>query len=724
METCKISNEYWLSRQPIVKPIAPLKMRDKVNHIWIYDRSGSMTYLLPDLAQDLIAHYKTVEIGDLISIGYFSGVGVFRFILKGFVKTDKVTCEEQFKKIILANCTPIGTTCFSEILSDASKIIEELTPLCSNFALMFFTDGYPVVPDYNFEIMAIFASIKRFHGRLSRSIFVGYGDRYNRELMSQMTLAAGGTLIHSSILPDFSEPMAAFVGGQVSPRWYVNVPDEIKDSLKWAFTVDPASNSITQYGIEDGHLSVDDSLSINDVWFITTRKPKETLMVAISDIEGPAYAAAMILSQQLQADAALEVMGRIGDVEIIDRLNSAFTNEEFGQTESQIKSCVFFADQRFQEGHRLGYVPRRDRFCILDLVEMLQDDPTAKFYPYHPAFEYKRTGAKTRAKDGYPKFVPNEANPGCNLDTLTWNDRRMNISIMARITGHIDLSDDCSAYGFSKQYPTWIYRNYTLVLDGVLNVRRLPVSCSATSFQILQANRVIPKQAIWSSDAVYVLDLKKVPVMNRAIADSAMSARDLCRNMIIERKLEATLKVLKWKRNELDPDKVVTTAPLSENQVKYLATQGITFNGFNPPKEELPPTDFYVAKEFEIKMLKFSSLPAVEKTLAKDPDRLTDVEKFIYESWQTVPEDIKKTKTTDDTRMKNLAVSMLDHLIASRKSQLRELRNDMSRTKASVILGKRWFSDLTAREGAEVSVEDNGTKYNFVFSMRDIRIDL
>lgn len=722
METVKISNKYWLSQQPINKPDQPIKLREKVNHIWIYDRSGSMTWLLPSLAQDLIKHYQTVPEGDMISIGYFSGVGVYRFIVKGFVKADKKIAEDAFAKIINQNSSPIGTTCFSEILADANTVVQELAPFCDNFALMFFTDGYPVVPDYRYELSQIFKAIDNIKGKLSRAIFVGYGDYYNRELLSKMTVAAGGALIHSSTLPEFSEPMAMFVGGEITPRYRVLIPADINDNLISVFTIDFNGESITQYDEKLNEIFVDVGDGIKYVYFITTEKPKDTNMTTPMFIESGMYASGLILSQRLQADATLEVMGRLGDVAIIDQLNSSFTNDEFGQVENTMRKAVFDVKERYTEGKRLGYVPRRDRFCVLNLIEQLQSDKDAMFYPYSPAFHYKRIGAKTRQKDGYPLFTTGEPNPACALNTITWNATRMNISLLARITGYITLSDDCGKYGFSKTYPTWIYRNFSIVTDGVLHTQHMPISCSKATFDVLVKNKLVKKDVVWAEGEVYDLDLKKLPVMNRMIADDAMSAHNLCNRMVDEKMLEAKAKVLKWKRNELDPEKTVSAMPLSEAQKKYLESQGITNNGFNPPKEELPPTDFYIAQEFEVKMAKFSSLPSVEKTIYKDTNKLTVSEKAVYDAWMEVPGNLRDAKSTDENI--KYAVLLLDNLIEMTKHQLREARNDIYRTKASVLLGKRWFPDLTDREGAEVKVLNHLGEFNFTFTMRDIRVDL
>ena len=61
-----------------------------VNHLWIYDRSGSMTGLLPELTAQLIQLSKKLPKGDTLTLGWFSGEGDFNWIFKGFKISDEL----------------------------------------------------------------------------------------------------------------------------------------------------------------------------------------------------------------------------------------------------------------------------------------------------------------------------------------------------------------------------------------------------------------------------------------------------------------------------------------------------------------------------------------------------------------------------------------------------------------------------------------------------------
>ena len=56
-----------------------------INHIWIYDRSGSMEGTLAPLCKDIVEQAKLLKKGDTLTLCWFSGEGQNDCILKGFL---------------------------------------------------------------------------------------------------------------------------------------------------------------------------------------------------------------------------------------------------------------------------------------------------------------------------------------------------------------------------------------------------------------------------------------------------------------------------------------------------------------------------------------------------------------------------------------------------------------------------------------------------------------
>jgi hypothetical protein len=298
----------------------------------------------------------------------------------------------------------------------------------------------------------------------------------------------------------------------------------------------------------------------------------------------------------------------------------------------------------------------------------------------------------------------------------------LNLSLRAKIDGTVPLSEDAKKLGFTKEYPTYIYRNYTIVKDGFLNVTRLPVSLSQKSFETLQQNGVIEQGEVWKKDRIIVLKLDAVPVINRAIAEGRTSAQDLLKKAVEEVKYEGEIKALKYLRDQLKQTTPMTQkSNLTDEQIEFLERHGIGKNGFNPPKTELDATDFYMAKEFEIKIKGLSSLPKVTdvtKLTGDDgkvtPKKLTPGQQLVYNGLKSYWD---SGVTADSPKMQ---LHWLEGAIASTQSKLAKTRRYIQETKFAILLGKKWFDEFTSRE--ENTLEVDG--YNCSVSVREVKVDL
>jgi len=108
------------------KKVTSKRVKEKTNHIWIYDRSYSMSNELPEMINQLVKLSKNLPKGDTLTLGYFSSEGQYRFIVIGF----KITNKSDYKfleKTIRKNAEPLGCTCFSEIINETETIIKDLS---------------------------------------------------------------------------------------------------------------------------------------------------------------------------------------------------------------------------------------------------------------------------------------------------------------------------------------------------------------------------------------------------------------------------------------------------------------------------------------------------------------------------------------------------------------------------------------------------------------------
>ena len=690
------------------------KTPEAINHIYIIDRSGSMSYMLRDLGEDLIKQIKTLPIGDTVTFGWFSGEGDYRFVLKGF----NINKEKDFgtlEKVIRDNLTSRGTTCFSEILKDTSSVVEDLSSFGNAYSLCFLTDGFPIVSNYNREIESIFSAINNLSGKIDSALLVGYGNYYNKELMSDMAEKFGGSLIHSNDLPAFNYQLTNFINDSRENAPKIEVDLAMIPLYSLAFNI--AGKNINLFTASKTVTIAPSKKNKNYMYYLTDKIPAKAELVLDKDLEKDsllkgAYAAAYVLTQKTKTDTAIEILAKIGDVALIDSLNNAFTNAEYGLAETKIQKAVTSPSSRFESGRNTKYLPKSDAFCLLDALDLLMQDETASFYPRHNTFEYSRIGKKTVNKEGYPEFKSDQ-NAKCSLNDLAWNSTKLNLSIKARIKGTVELKEGFDKLGFQKNYPTYVFRNYTVVKDGFLNVQKLPVSMSAVTFGKLVEFKLLPKNTTYERDEVYTLDLTQIPIMNREIASGNTSAKDLGIKVVEELKLEAQLKAFKYYLKTLEDQKIKSDV-LTEEQLNFLAENGIGNNGYAPPTETETSVDYYMAKEFDIKIKGCSSLPKVDAVLAKikTGKAFTATESLMNVGIQ----EYEKIQNKDKAQ----TVYNLTSVIKNKTLELREIRSYIQRTKFAVILGKKWFDEFSSRAENTITVDN----YTLTYALSETRVDL
>jgi hypothetical protein len=711
-----------LVEQEVKVPESKTAVPDSVNNFFLFDRSGSMAWDLPKLGLNLKAKIRELPEGDTITIGWFSGEsGQYRFVVKGH-KLQTVKDWEALDKIVDQNLSPIGLTCFSEILSDLNSVVQEVTALnpfaCS---LTFFTDGYPVVRDHFKENESIRKAIAAVSGKIASTLLVGYGDYYNKTLMASMADQFGGSLIHSDNVEEFTNRLQTFWTDARENGERIPVKLDCKNGEDIAFSLN--GNQVIYYDTtQDTILFTPAKKGKNYIYYLTTKIPVDGKEVQLTDakckgsdalVKG-SYALAYMLVQSTKTDLALEILSKIGDVELINMVTNSYTNAEYGAVEARILSSIIAPSKRFKLGRDTNYLPPEDAFCLKDAIDVLMKDPNAFFYPCDDRFEYKRIGRKDKTKPGYPKFKKN-VNSKCSLDNLTYHDSRLNLSLRVKIDGTIDLDDQATNLGFTKVYPTFVYRNYAIVKDGILNIKVLPVSMSQPTFELFKRNGLIEDHIQWKQDGVYSIHLDATPIMNRKIAKGKTSATKMAERAIREVQLEGELKALKYFRNLDFREASMGTGPLVPAQKTYLSRFGVTSNGFNPPTEEEPTTDFYEARRFQIKLKGLAKLPKVEDVIKKmeENKKLTPVENLLAPTILRVK--VLKTQIKQPSVLR----AQLDADIKDRQTELRKIREELQATKFAILLGKKWFDEFSNRD--ESTLNYNGIEVTFSLDTEQVK---
>lgn len=706
-----------------VKTKKVVTKKGPVNHIWIYDRSGSMSWALPELTKQLIDLSKKLPKGDSLTLGWFSSEGgEFNWIFKGFRIVDNADYK-MLEAAIKKNAHSLGCTCFSEILADTDIVVKDLTVLSKIFSLHFFTDGYPVVNNYQKELGNIFSAIKKIKGRIHTAMFVGYGHGYNKELLTQMSEKLGAVLIHSSMIPEYSNSITKLV--QLTDN------SEPKEEVEIQVSKPLSIFTVTDQGVvlyapdEDGKLYVSPPKGGSTiVYYLSTEKPNkkswdkiETTDINFGDNNdrmGKAmYAAALVMSQQTKTDIAMEILGKVGDKSIINNLNNAFQVEEYGAIEEVINKAIQDVSLRFSEGRDTNYLPPADAFCVFDVLDTLLADDESAFFPYHEKFKYERIGVASKEKDDYGKFVADKTSK-CPFNTLTWHESRLNLSVQTRVNGTVELKDKngvtAQSLNLPVPYPAYVYRNFSFVKDGHTHIKIFYITSSETTYKEFK-NRGIVVDDTFKASKVYGLDIAKLPAINRSIAEGKTSATELCKAALKEHKLRAQIKALKYlKEQEVGDEAIKKPVNLTDAQVEFLTANAIAVDKggqYNPPTVKEDPKDFYMAKSFEIALAGISSLPPVKKVqekIASGKPR-TPVESLVEEgikAWES-----RKMKTAN----KEDKARWFESTIKSCQGEMKALRYKLQSSKFAVILGRKWFDEFSSRDNCELVID--GVKCGF-----------
>lgn len=706
-------NGYTLYRiKPTKDKSQEVEVRKSVDHIWIYDRSGSMSGLIHDLCEDMIKQLDLVQPGDRFTLGWFSTEGKFDFL---FIGLEVVPNKDGIIKTIRQNNYTIALTCFSNILAKtANEIAPRLSNLGGNISLMFFTDGYPVVNNTQKEIKAVMDALGTLQKQISSAVFVGYGDYYNKSLMRDMAQKAGGSLIHSGKLTDFSKTLSTFVksGSSMTKRTEVDVP--FKNPL---MVVGIEGSGIVIYPFENGKVILPEGTKEFFVLEQAGSDPVPPTVVLDKEVflHG-VYACAYVAVASTNADVALDLLSEIGDVELIRRVSNAWTNAEYGVAEHLISKAALSPSGRFVSGKQPNYTARPDAFCLLDALEILADDNLAMFYPRMPQFKYKRTGVATKAVEGSLKF---NANPlsGCRFGDLVWNSKRLNLSILAKIHGFVELPAEASDHGLPSTLRTFQWRNYTIVKDGILNVETLPVSMSKETFDILKNNSMIDSGYVWAGDDdIFEINLTSVPLVNRVTAEPP-TGTSYCAMLDMELMLEYRQKFIKWWIAKFE-DVVEPESKFSPEQFAYLEPLGFKADGsYSPKVVKDAAVDFYMATEFDVKIKGFSSAPKITDVDNKIEagKSLTSSEALMSDQMELVRQMYGYETISDPV----VLVRKLNEELSKTKQKLKEVRYDLQRTRFAVLLCKKWFNGLDTRDGAVVNLNDK----QFTFSIREVQVE-
>lgn len=702
MKQIPFSKKLSLSSQTI-QPAQVVQVKLPAHHIMVIDVSGSMYSDLPELRRHL--KNKLVNLvgeGDTVSLVWFSGKGQYGILQEGVpVRTlsDLSAMHNAIDKYIQA----VGLTGFKEPLEAVDSLIDRLKSSMPNSVtnLLFMTDGY----DNQWSTKEILSVTDALASKVDSATIIEYGWNCNRDLLSKMAETIGGNVVFSEHFDGYQIAIEGGITRDVKGGKKILVDLEATAKLDYAFSF-TQDGTITSYIVNDkNQVMVPETLG--ELYYFS--EGGADVKNVIFDAEG--YIGLATLTQRMKSNEIFEVIGSLGDVYLVNRFVNAFSKQDYSDFQAECVAQAIDPSLRFKEGVDFNAVPKEDAYTVIDLLNDLAGDATNRIYPLHESFGYKRIGSGSKQRDDSVKFDIANRDAGVPVSNIVFNESRPNASLQVRFEGMVTLPEGRTAHPkLPAQLPSFIYRNYTIIRDGIVHTRVLPVSLSADTIAKLVANGAVVDGSVKEGE-LFMLDISSLPVINRQMVRE-VNAKETFETVGILEQLRAGQKVFKYYRDQYVEKKSEGFSIIyGDEAAAWLKEIGVTdYNGFNPPSDAVKLNDVYTAKELDISIKGVSSLPSVKDVLKKieDGKKLTLRESLLQPAIVECTDFIASTATSHDAQTaETLIKAWLDLKAKDSIGNVRKLNKELSKIKFAIIVGHVWFNDLPVGEGT-MSVNVNG----------------
>lgn len=652
------------------------------HYLYLVDVSGSMYSDLPKLRESFKNKLSTsLQQKDKLTIIYYSTNGQYGYLLKNYTY-EGIQSLNQAQGAI-DKLQTIGLTGFVDPLKLAVSLMRETK---EDFHLVFMSDGYE-----NQNPISKVLDIAKQAGELaSKTTIVEYGYYANHKLLLDMAATMQGAHVHNQNFQDYDMLVDQVFKVSVTPKQKLSISNVNPTDI--VFAVDWNNGEI---------ISLDNS----GEYFLDPRME----VIHLFEIDGEITDAdvlygAMYISFLNDNHASFyKLLRRSGDVHLIDEYQNAIGKQRVLEYLSLLKDCVFDETMRHSMGENQNYAPREDAFCLFDLIEMLQNDSTALIYPRHDAFNYERIGRKTvyQNEDQIHFNYSDGPNVGVPISSIVLNKNRANISVNVKYDGYIEYDQ--------MKIDTHIFRSYTIMKDGIMNVDVLPLSFSKEVFEKLYNERLIrPKEKNYIQNGIYEVYIGDLPVINQERRKS-LSAQQFAQTYLKLIHAQAEQKVLKGITNELAPKEDGLLAHFSDEVKEELKKQGLTKGGFNPPVKIAESVDYYIAPYFDLKIKGMANLPsynALRKSIEKG--KIPNSQVLLKEAYDHYEKEQDLTRLFDALSDANKRV---DHL-----------SNEYGMLVITHLLSKNKFNDLPDDDVAHISFEDKDFSVKFEETEKEIKI--
>uniref|UniRef100_A0AAU8L096 VWFA domain-containing protein n=1 Tax=Serratia phage Kevin TaxID=3161161 RepID=A0AAU8L096_9CAUD len=711
------------------------------NHIFVADISYSMCNALPKLR----AHLKNnlaqlVKENDTVSILYFSSKGQFGPVFIG-EPVRHISDLSDINKAIDRYLVPTGCTGFVEPLQLAVTTANDLRENGNNNSLIFMTDGY----DNEWTESKILDAADKLNGAFDNITFIEYGWNCNRPLLEKMAAITGALHVFAEGWEQYAPAFEEVLAQSASKRINIDVPESASHIVY--LDGDRVQVNVAHLGKATIPEHVNEVWALNkDIGPSLASQKNQTLL----------YAVLYYAVHTMEPDLAWATLKALGDVRFIKLYNNCFTKQDYSTFKELVQAAVFDQHERLAEGYDPNLVPDENAPTVVDVLEFLAEKDV-NIDVGSPQFSYSRIGAATvqkaddtedqlaeqianaatkeerkalalqlaEAQEWTPEFKANPGEALVPVNTLVYNSSRPNISVQTSRYGTISVPAEVRKAhpGLPAELDSLIYRNYTIVRDGIINMKSLPIDCTPEVVAELFAMGA----RVYGNAGKYVLDLTSVPLINRGMTRGIKATEHFADSVRLE-DLKARQKVLKFYRDQLSGPKsnaVGLAGRFGVETAEYLSAHGIRDYGFSPKTESVESTDFYYSKELNVKIKGLSSLPSVNAVRAKleKSSKLNAGDALIAKHLKSYDDFVATPAIANAAGKDKIIDAWLRDEAKAAIQEVRNLNKRLSKTLYAIVAGHAWFADLDF-EDTTLDVTVDGVTYTVTAVLEDKEVKI
>ncbi len=756
-----------------------------INHILILDCSGSMSYDLPKIRTQLKTKLpQLLNVGDTVSIVWFSGKREFGPIVVG-EHVENLQKLGKLNQLLDQWLKPVGMTGFREPLEFVKTIVTEVNN-GNPFSLFFMSDGHDnqwsrtSILDAAKQLAgdvssATFVEYGYYADRMLLSAMA--------ESMGGMHIHADDfnafePMIWSSIMTPRRRVRTT--------EFKLNAVNNGGEWAIGGFVFQVTGGDLLTHSVsaQDGGVSISIPFDVANVYYLTHVAPQNAMTLAMqpplqgvmSAMRNAMYAALSLYSVRMRSDVIFPLLNALGDVAYTEQFTNCFGKQKYTDFMNATKRAAFDVDAQLTKGYDPDLLPPDDAFTVLDLLQLLSQRD-ANVLLDHPTFKYSKISRSRVNADEFLsteeqeklleiqlqmsternakklkeyqaqideilvqkrsalKFEADEAPEGYSISALTYNESRPNVSLLVKKTGHVNLRERYEAMPADEarakidvravsldNFRTFIYRNYAIIQDGMVNVEQLPVIIDHSTYVVL---KVMPGVDIEPLDGgppdSYLINLKSLPIINRKMVQE-VSAEEVIKLEYELTKQRAAFKVYKAMRTEMFPDAKadVWIKQYGSDATAWLHDQGLTeYSGFNPKMVQAPVTDAITTRELDIKLKGYSTLPPVGKVR----DDMGQGKKLNGPATL-----MAKIITNADAWLKanpaKLHKAWLVGNEAMVQANVRGLTHKMAQIKFSIIVGQTWFHEFASLDEKTYAVAIDNEKIIGTCELREVEVKI